>query len=255
MKNQNTLAVAIALVLGIGTPAVQAASLPSDSLLLITDGEPVMDSYGAMTDVTSGSWFGVDFDNDGKIVGTEKYAISQGPDGGIVIGSIQLASGSHSGPPDGSESPSIDAPLLFWANTWMHFTAAAPYAIGGDTANGLDLSGWRATWNSIPEINLGTGAWNPGNCAELGISQCAFSDGVAQLLWDGSYGGPFRLLYTATIPQGDPSGFDNVPYFLNLEGEVYPAEELPLPAAAWLMGAGLLGLLGAARRRRTTPAG
>ena len=56
-----------------------------------------------------------------------------------------------------------------------------------------------------------------------------------------------------TNPDGsfncDPSGFTcGVNYFLHLEG-VVNAAPVPAPAALWLFGSGLLGLIGVARRK------
>lgn len=215
------LAPAIALALGVSAPSVYAAALPEGALLQINDGVPNLDAYGVQTNVSSGSWFGMDTDGNSKMSGTEKTAMRRGPDGGIIIGTTQSASGSHTGAPNGTENTSIDLGWNFFGNTGMHFTATtAPVAIGGDTVNGITLSGWRVTWNGIAAINMGTDAWNPANCVALNITTCSFSNGVAQIEWDGTNGGSFRLIYTATVPAGDPSGFGGVQYLLNLEGTV-----------------------------------
>ena len=44
------------------------------------------------------------------------------------------------------------------------------------------------------------------------------------------------------------AGFTTVSYYLHLEGHV---SNVPVPAAAWLFGSGLVGLAGVARRRKT----
>ena len=131
---------------------------------------------------------------------------------GIAIGNIQAATGSHTGGPDGSESPNIDSPWLFFGNTGMHQTSSA-VSILSDDDNGnvtLDMSGWGVTWNGIPNISLSSGAWG-GN-----------SNGVGQLTCntDCSIGDSFTFYYSATVPAGDPSGFGGVRYDVSIEGEV-----------------------------------
>ncbi|HED13494.1 MAG TPA: VPLPA-CTERM sorting domain-containing protein, partial [Gammaproteobacteria bacterium] len=56
----------------------------------------------------------------------------------------------------------------------------------------------------------------------------------------------FTLSYAAVVPVGDPSNFGGVNYTVNAGGHVV----VPVPAAAWLFGSGLVGLVGVARRRK-----
>jgi hypothetical protein len=74
-------------------------------------------------------------------------------------------------------------------------------------------------------------------CTEAG-------DGVS----DCSAGDTYVLDYSARVPFDDPSNFGGVQYALHLEGTIGAA--VPVPAAVWLFGSGLLGLVGIARRRR-----
>lgn len=92
------------------------------------------------------------------------------------------------------------------------------------------------TWNGIPAIDLGGGAWEAG-----------YRDGIANLAWSGVYDTAYTLDYHATIPLGDPSGLGGVGYALHLEGIV--PEPIPVPAAVWLLSSGLTGLAGMIRRR------
>ena len=104
----------------------------------------------------------------------------------------------------------------------------------------LDFSGWGITWNGFPFIPLGTGAWTtvPGS-----------QDGVAQVTCSGAcgIGDTYQWHYSATVPAGDPSGFDGLLYALDITGTI---SEVPVPASAWLFGSGLAGLIGLARRRK-----
>ncbi len=55
-------------------------------------------------------------------------------------------------------------------------------------------------------------------------------------------------------PKGDVSGFGGVLYGLHLEGKIGGGAAVPVPAAAWLFGSGLIGLVGIARRKTVNKA-
>ena len=59
--------------------------------------------------------------------------------------------------------------------------------------------------------------------------------------WDGISGDAYSLDYAATVLAGDPSGFGGTQYFLHYEG-IVTVKPVPLPAAVWLLGPGLIGL-------------
>ncbi len=154
---------------------------------------------------------------------------------GIILGATQPASGSHSGPPDGTETPGIDKPWPHFGNTGLHYTVGPTNVLSasGNTAN-VDFSGWTVTWNGII-TPLGGGAWGTN------------ANGVANVTCgvDCGNGDTYSLYYTATVSNGDP--WNNVPYRLTLKGTV---TAVPVPAALWLLGSGLLGLVGVARVKR-----
>jgi len=58
-------------------------------------------------------------------------------------------------------------------------------------------------------------------------------------------GDTYSLIYSATIVSIEPSGSGGTPYLLNLTGTI---SAVPVPAAIWLFGSGLVGLMGVARR-------
>lgn len=142
-----------------------------------------------------------------------------------------------------TEVPGIDEPWAFFGNTGMHFTTSgvSPTGGSGDTRT-MDMSGWRVTWNGIPSINMGGGADGVLVCS---TSACADGD-------------TYTLDYTAVVPNGDPSGFGGVTYLLHLEGTIsgdsIGTGVVPVPAAVWLFGSGLLGLVGVARRKKQNSA-
>lgn len=152
---------------------------------------------GNSSTLPAGSWFAVELVPQMMVY----TGLQPGPDGGIVIGKPQRASGSHAGDKNGSEAPGLDAPWVFFSCTGMHYTVGG--GIVRTDAGSLDFKSWRWAWNGVEEINLGEG-------------------GQATFVWSGTYGEPFKLDYTATIPAGDPSGFGGSKYVLHLEGMVRP---------------------------------
>lgn len=223
---------AIATALLVASTGAQAA---------LVDGS-VMDFTGAasggLTQPASGSYFSmavgdINFDGIPDIIYIPVNSVE-----GIILGATdQLASGSHNGIPDGTESPSVDSPWNFFNNTGMHEfqSGASVIASAGNTAT-LDFSGWTVDWNGV-EINMGSTAWgsNP--------------DGVANVTCgvDCGDGDTYTLDYTATVPNDGSTNFGGVQYGLHLEGTI---SAVPVPAAVWLFGSGLLGLVGVARRRK-----
>jgi hypothetical protein len=117
MNRKTTLSAAIGLLLG-GVALNANASLASGATLSFTLGSTTDPDCPLcphlLTDIY-GSWFAMDTDGNG-IEFSEKTPI--GSYHGIRIGhGAQIASGSHSGPVDGSEVPNIDYPwTFFWRN-------------------------------------------------------------------------------------------------------------------------------------------
>lgn len=180
--------------------------------------------------VTAGSYFGMDMNGDFNIPGGEKtpisYQVATGTNefvGNIVIGTTFSASSSHSGRINNSEVPSFDI-WGFFGNTGMDYFRTTAVA---DNGNGtLNFGGWTVTWNGIPAIDMSTNAWQPGNCASLGCTGWTFTNSTARFQCGGSActsptnGAAYVLDYTATVPNGDPSGFGNVHYYLHLVGNI-----------------------------------
>ena len=224
------------LVLTAGISGSANAALATDAVLNFNPGVVATTSTSSAQFITSGSYFAMDSDGDGEIAEYEKVALEQND--GIFIGQSQLASGSHGDVINGNESPGLDKPWEFKGNTGMHFTASPSNILTDDGAGNvtLDFSGWSVTWNGIESISMGGGAWQPD-----------FADGIAQLSCsvDCSDGDSYTLDYSATVPADVV--FGNVKYALHLEGTI---SSVPVPAAIWLFGSGLLGLVSVARRRR-----
>jgi hypothetical protein len=201
--------------------------VPGTQICTIGGTPPLCDS--GVSDI-AGSYFAMDINANGSFDVAEKFPISMNE--GIRIGVAQPASGSHSGAPDGSETPSIDNPWQFSGNTGMHSTTSPVTELSPGV---LDFSGWIVNWNGIV-IAMGgdAGAGDTGLAAiTCSIPPCSVND-------------TYVLDYFSHVPQPDPSGKGGVYYSLHLEGTI---AAIPLPAAVWLFGSGLFGLAGMARRK------
>lgn len=243
--------------LAIGTVALtsHAATLAPYSMLTIASG---VNTYDANTNdfyVSSGSWFAMDTNGDSRVNRSEKVALSQGFTA-LVIGMATSPGASHAGVPVPGDYNAITAPWAFFGATGSDYTTVG---ITGSSESGLNMSSWTITWNGIPAISLGSGAWTPLNAVGTGMAAGVYANGVAKFSWNGTYGTGYTLDYTATVPANDASGFGSVQYALHLTGlagclDCTAADPIPEASTYAMMLAGL-GLVGfAARRRKQTKA-
>lgn len=226
-----------------------------------------MNASAALTTGTVLNFSGVFTMDTGPVAGVVATPIKSGNDGGIIIGVAQDTNGhaSHGtfNPAHALTKGGIDFEWNFFNNAGMHFTTAGPTVVtDSGTTKTLDFSGWRVTWNGIPAINMGGGTQNCGTSND-GICMNGTKDisgtfnngtGLATIVCSTSScsaSSTFTLTYNAIVPQGDPSGFGGVAYGVNISGDIPPHAAVPVPAAAWLLGSGLVGLVGVARRRKT----
>ncbi len=152
-------------------------------------------------------------------------------------------------------------------------TLALPHP-GVDGHHFLDFSNWRVTWAGIPSINMGGGFQDCGTSTDgicdadgtgtnFGDIAGTFFNGSGlahvECYTDSAHTTPqvscsassfYALEYATVVPQADPSNFGGVQYEIKLEGKVSSA--VPVPSAVFLFGSGLLGLIGIARKRKTT---
>ena len=246
MKLQKSaLVTAMSVVIGITSFNAQAATFQNGDVLTIDASIVKLDGYNT-TRVIGGSYFGMDLNADSKVHQFEKTAIAQGTTG-ITIGQTTSVGASHGGAPLPGDTGEITAPWFFNGSTG---TDQLTVAATGDTTAGLDMSGWTLNLNG-DVIDMGSGAWDVLNCADssMGCAGATFAESTADISWSGTYGDTYTLFYTATVQSG---GYAGTKYFLKLIGTVeqglVPA--VPVPAAVWLFGSGLLGLVGVARRKK-----
>ena len=204
------------------------AALPADAVLVFNPGQAECAggagilpncSYGQV--VISGSYFAMDANGNGTFDAREKIAIEMNE--GVRLGEIQPATGSHSGSPNGSESPSIDVPWSFFGSTGMHQTILPAVIVNGDDGTGdnmasIDFSGWGVTWNGIPNISMSGDVANFPSDTGVAVITCLSACDA---------GDNFVLDYFAHVPFGDPSGFGGVYYTVHLEGVINFGTPLP----------------------------
>lgn len=220
--------IAAGLVLAAAATGAQAVAVNNGDTLTINAGAGVYTTIpGVGTFLTgySGSWFGMDTNNNG-IEMNEKTALSAASSPGIVIGQTSTAGPYGNGLATvGSAGPIVDT-WGFFSSAGTNFTITP---VTGSTEAGLDMSGWSVAWNNVPYINMGAGA-------------------AATFTWDGVYGSTYTLDYSASVPSDSPA-FPGVFYQLHLEGTVAQAAPVPEASTYGMMLAGL-GLVGFAVRRR-----
>ncbi|MCK4951270.1 MAG: hypothetical protein KAS48_05580, partial [Gammaproteobacteria bacterium] len=224
-KQKNSiLNAAIGATLGVSTlcsPVITQAAMPANAVLGIDPAvRTCVGGFGTPPDNCTygvrwagGSWF--------DMAGNGRAALD-GNDG-LILGQTQFASGSHTGLPNGTESPGIDAAWNFFGNTGVHFTDVAPTIISDDGAGNvvLGLSGWTVDWNGINDIPLPNGTHVGVN--SLGTVDCTGNlDGQAKVTCAATCadGDTYTLYYCATVPFFPATGFENVSYSLVLTGSI-----------------------------------
>lgn len=230
---KSAVTAAVSLALG-GASLSAQANLTTTAVLSFT----LWDMSTSVPVVGDGSWFGVDVDPANNITVYTPIESFEG----IRIGYLQPASGTHSGFPNGSESPSVSKPDTFFANTGLWQVIGTPVTVLSQSGNSatLDFQGWDWPWNGISSIPMSD---STNFSSDTGIATMTCSSVSC------SNTSSYTLDYAGHVPLGDPSGFGGVLFTTHLEGHIGPAP-VPVPAALWLFGSGIAGLAAMARRRK-----
>ena len=149
-----------------------------------------------------------------RLDGVQNTVISQGT--GIVLGSTQSYDGLGS---------NITDVWSFFGKEGTNFSTESISAIS-DTE--IDMTGWRMAWDDTSEIDLGSGLFASISCGSCNV------------------GDSYTLDYSTFIPVNDSSGLGGLSYELHLEGVI--SSVVPVPAAVWLFGSGLIGLFGFSKK-------
>ena len=239
---KSTLSTAIIVAMG-GVSLNAQAALTVSASLSFDPGAPVITAcqgstggspatgcsfaFGQITDM-GGSYFRM---NQGGAANLEKTPISMFAP--IHIGGTQTSSGQHTGTVTGSESPAIDNAWNFFNNTGLSSLTSPVTVISSfGSTKILDFSGWGVNWGNFGPGGLSGPTIPMGGLATIVCSTSSCSNSST---------------YTLDMDVHVPVAFASVPYSLHLTGKV---SSVPVPAAAWLFGSGIVGLAGVARRRR-----
>jgi len=221
MKTKQTL-LSSAVLLACSSVYTQAyATLPVDPVLNFDAGVTTCTYHGTCF-VKSGSYFGMDTNGSGSVTPNERTALVIND--GLKIGTIQTASGSHSGAPDGTETEGVGKAWAFFGNTGLHYTSVSSAILSDDNAGyaTINMSGWTVAWNGIPAIPMITTAWESYSEGAGAATPGVNPDGVGVLRCGSACadGDTFTLQYSATVPLGDPSGFGGVKYNIYYLGTI-----------------------------------
>lgn len=245
MINKNLLNAMVMALLS-GAAVSVSAALPTNAILKLDSQTGFCDfGLGTYPDnctvaaIPDGNYFAMDNDGSGSWENSERVGIEVGADGGILLGVSQTGTTETFG-----GIGSIDKTWNFFGNPGNHTQAGTLSVIAG--TNTIDMTGWTVLWGDPANGGIDPVTGDPTRGPiDMGAGAAAI---VTCDTVNCAVGESFTLDYSAVVPSG---GFSGVAYQLHLSGTIGTAPPaVPVPAAVWLFGSGLLGLVGVARRRK-----
>jgi hypothetical protein len=239
--NKKTLSLLCGAVLTAAfAPSSMAAPLPAGTKLLLDQGVGSAPNLQCAT----GSCFSMEV-APGFKVWTDFGA---GTDGGFVVGKDQISGGQELAPSSVNTTPGqITNAWLFFSNYGTFYTSPEG---GSNIFDDTSCAGAACTGKTV--LNAFNVAWNGGSIPMGSAAGCTLQSCTADQtagIFISNYQidmttKKWSLDYSQVVPTGSYMG---VKFGAHMSGTV---QAVPLPAAVWLFGSGLVGLAAVARRKK-----
>jgi len=225
--NKSAISLAVASALGLGVSAANAASVAITGMTIEDVGSNTSNTAGAYTAVLDGISGAFQFKNNYINVGSYNGATPWTGDVG------DMNAGANG-------TGSFSTGFLFSGSPFVPFTYGSGFQGTVDTT---------ANTVNITSLDFG-GNYNGGADFLLPPD----SNFPLEVLWVNPVGGgdytvAFRWGHDITSTEDPSLGFTAFTAQWVIEGTIHTSA-VPVPAAVWLFGSGLLGLVGVARRRK-----
>ncbi len=194
----------------------------------------------------------VDDFEDGNADGWMETYNGSGSTGVTTKNSSQMAYSSHSG--SGKHLLSMDFDYMGSSILAFDMLATSYTNRGANAASGVELTfldNWNAVLGSARFINVTSASWLGDNDVEIQDLQHNYSDSMSSFATLAGLGGGDAIskLSLSFFAVGQTDWVYNSSATVWFDNVTVGAGAVPIPAAVWLFGSGLLGLLGASRKK------